>query len=298
MPTLDNIFLQFNLKPTSRRRIICRKIMDKRRIRRYMHSASTAWFVLCIGYVFVLILRQAGFSWLAIFSFAGHSVLLVFLLISLYLFAIYRGVSRSQKIQREHPLTTSIYYKTLYNSAPFLGGLGGILGLAGVSTVSEMVLGVCLSTLGATFLVWIIVDPACGLVELALPGARAHRRARLTQIKAEKLRQEIDREKLLKSIELAEAAEEKSRREKLEPHSERLAELVSGKEADAEKAESEIISIGMEAWREGGLNGMKQLLCMAEEHCSLEVKNKASEYISALWDGVGNWRNEDVLASY
>jgi hypothetical protein len=66
--------------------------MSKRRALKLVHIGGMAWFVLCMGYILLSALRQAGLHWWVIFSLAGHSAVVVFLLISLYLFARFRGV--------------------------------------------------------------------------------------------------------------------------------------------------------------------------------------------------------------
>ena len=83
--------------------------MSHRKALKLVHLASTTWFMLCMGYILVLALRQAGIHWWVIFSLSGHSALLIFLLISLYLFAIFRGVGSNQRIEMEHPLTSTNY---------------------------------------------------------------------------------------------------------------------------------------------------------------------------------------------
>ena len=123
--------------------------MSERRMLKSIHLASTAWFMLCIGYILVLALRQAGVRWWVIFSLSGHSALIVFLLISLYLFVIFRGVSRSQKIEVEHPLTSTNCYMMFYVVAPLLGGLAGALGMIGENRIGQFLLGIALGTLGA-----------------------------------------------------------------------------------------------------------------------------------------------------
>ena len=142
--------------------------MAVRRKLRLVHLASTAWFMLCVGYILALTLRQAGLQWWVIFSLAGHSALFIFLLISLYLFAVFRGVGKSQKIEEEHPLTCTNYYMVLYVIAPFLGGLAGCLGMIGVNRIGQFLLGIVLGTLATTFLVWVIVDPVTTLLEMLL----------------------------------------------------------------------------------------------------------------------------------
>ena len=158
--------------------------MSRRDTLKLVHFVSTGWFVLCFGYILIAALREAGFKWWVIFSLSGHSALLVFLLISLYLFAVFRGIDRSQKIEIEHPLTGTGYYAVFYDVSPFLGGLAGCLGMIGVSRISELLSGIALGTLATTFLVWIVVDPTIGVVERLLPGSRRHRLERLAQARA------------------------------------------------------------------------------------------------------------------
>ena len=102
--------------------------MSWKKTSKLVHFFSTIWFVLSAAYVFVLVLLQAGKSWWVITSLSSYSVLMAFLLISLYLFAVFRGVSRSQKSLIEHPLTTSVYYSFFYDVSPFLGALAGGFG--------------------------------------------------------------------------------------------------------------------------------------------------------------------------
>ena len=74
-----------------------------------IHFVSTAWFILCVGYIGILALRQAGVNWWILFSLTGYGVLIALVLISLYLFAIFRGISSSQKVKVEHPLTCTAF---------------------------------------------------------------------------------------------------------------------------------------------------------------------------------------------
>ena len=143
--------------------------MSQRETLKLVHFGSTFWFMLCVGYILALMLREAGFHWWIIFSLSGHSVLLIFLLISLYLFAIFKGASRSHKIDVEHPLTSTNHYLVFYLIAPFLGVLAGFLGMIGVNTASQFLYGIVLGTLGTTFLVWVILDPLTILAETLLP---------------------------------------------------------------------------------------------------------------------------------
>ncbi len=270
--------------------------MSKDRILKLIHLAGTAWFILCVGYILVFTLRQAGFHWWVIFSLSGHSVLIVFLLISLYLFAIFRGVTRSQAIEIEHPLTSTNYYTVLYITTPFLGGLAGCLGMIGVSAIKQFLLGVALGTLGATFLAWVIVDSVTALLEMLLPAAsRKHRAERLAQAKAEREKRQKDRERLLAEVLAKEKSERRGWQEMLKPQAEKLAELLTTNRANFRKAEREAVDIGVDAWQIGGLSCMRQLRDMAMDLCKKKYQDSMIvDYVSSWWDGIGSWRNQPI----
>jgi len=270
--------------------------MSERRTLKLIHLASTLWFILCVGYILISALRQAGVRWWVIFSLSGYSVFLFLLLMSLYLFAIFRGISSSQKVKIEHPLTSTNYYRVLYVTTPLLGGLAGCLGMIGVETISQFLFGTSLGTLGATFLVWVILDPAIGLLEMLLPPAsRKHRAQRLARAKALREKRQKDRERLLAEV----LAEEKSVRNHwqklLNPNAEKLAGLLTADRIDFKQAELEAVDIGVNAWQIGGLSCMRQLRDMAMAIARQRSKNKAViDYIDLWWDGIGSWRNTSL----
>jgi hypothetical protein len=257
-----------------------------------MHLASTVWFILCVGYVLVLALRQAGFHWWVIFSLSGHSALIILLMVSLYLFAIFRGVSRSQKIEVEHPLTSTKSYVAFYVTAPFWGGVAGCIGMLGVDTVVQFLTGVVLGTLATTFLAWVVVDPVTSLLETVLaPESRAHRAQRLAQAKAERQRRQKERERLLAQIVAEEQSAKQRWQEVLKPQAEKLAALLTVEATEFKKAEREAVGIGLEAWQLGGLNCMRELSAMAAAISGQHNREEpVSEYISVWWDGIGTWR--------
>jgi hypothetical protein len=234
------------------------------------------------------------FQWWVIFSLSGYSALLILLLVSLYLFAVYRGIDRSQKIEIEHPLTSTTYYTMFYDTSPFLGSVAGCLGMIGTSKILELLDGIALGTLAATFLVWIIVDPIIGSLEKLLPASRKHRTERLSQAKALRQQQQ-DEQNLL--LEKTLAAEEQNRlqwQQTLQPYSKKLAELLSN-EGNNEQAEKEAMSIGANAWQRGGFNCMQQLYSMAIEQCKKDFQNSINiNYLSSWWDGIGTWRSSSL----
>ena len=256
-----------------------------------VHIASTIWFVLAVAYILVLTLRQAGVRWWVVFSLSGHGVLIALVLVSLYLFAIYRGISSSQNIEVEHPLTSTTYYAVFYLVTPFLGGLAGCLGMIGTYSTSQFLLGIALGTLGVTFMVWVILDPLFGMLEMFLPASRKHRAIRLAQAKAERERKQRDRDRLLEEV----LAQEKSDRRRwsklLEPEAEILADLLVENGTDANDAEQEAVGIGVRAWQMGGISCMREVRDMAIGMYERKHSDKtAIDYINFWWDGVGNWR--------
>jgi len=255
------------------------------------HIASTIWFVLAVGYILVLTLRQAGVKWWVVFSLSGHGVLIAAVLVSLYLFAIFRGISSSQKVLVEHPLTSSKYYAMFYVLTPFLGGAAGCLGMIGAQSAGQFFLGVAMGTLGVTFAVWVILDPVIGLLELLLPESRKHRALRLAEARAERGKKHKERERLLAQL-LAEEDSQRDRwRQMLEPHAAKLAALLQEGAADPQQAQREAVGIAVTAWQVGGLSCMQEVRDMAIAICKRDGKDKAVvDYLSFWWDGVGNWR--------
>jgi hypothetical protein len=266
--------------------------MAKFKTLKYVHVAGTAWFVLCMGYIFVLALRQAGVNWWIVLSLSGHGTLIALILISLYLFAIFRGISSSQRVHLEHPLTCTSYYQVFYVVTPLLGGLAGCLGMIGVHTLTQFTMGIALGTLGMTFLVWVIVDPLIGLLEMLLPPAsRRHRAERLAKAKSEREREQRDRERLLEEVLAKAESERKYWRKVLKPQADELAELLITDQVDFNRFECEVVSTGVKAWQVGGLSCMRELRDMAIEIAKQKSGNDSVvDCISGWWNGIGNWR--------
>ncbi len=58
------------------------------------HLAGMVLLIVSVAYMLVYALRQAGQSWLLILSLSGHSSVMIFLMLCLYLFAISRGADK------------------------------------------------------------------------------------------------------------------------------------------------------------------------------------------------------------
>ena len=217
------------------------------------------------------------------------------LLVSLYLFAVFRGIDRSQKIEIEHPLTSTAYYTMFYNLTPLLGSLAGCISIIGTSKISELLSGIAMGTLATTFLGWIVVDPLTASLEKLLPASRKHRSERLFQAKILRKQKQQERENLLNTV-LAQEEEEKRRwYQILLPYSGKLSELLTAGQIDSARVENEAVDIGVTAWKLGGLHCMKQLYMMTQEQCSVDNLNPDRiEFLSSWWDGIGTWRDPSL----
>jgi hypothetical protein len=263
--------------------------MSSGRVLKLVHFSSTAWLVASAGILLILALRQAGASWWLIFSLSGYSAVLIFLLISLYLFAIFRGVVHPAK--REHPLTTSIYYMTFYDVSPFLGVLAGVMSTLGSSNTVQQLATICDGSLATTFFVWIVLDPVIGSIEMMLPASRASRRQRQNLAKAIREKQQVDNEQLLARLQEEEALKEQHLGQFLPPLAEKLADLLDEYITYGRSVEPEVIQIGARAWRLDGIICMRQLHEMAIETCRKQFHGRHFiDHIAIWWDGIGNWR--------
>ncbi len=227
---------------------------------------------------------------------------------------MYRGIDETQRIEVEHPLTTSSYYMALYVAVPVLGGLASTLAMMGETKLDRFLLWVAVGTLYTTSAMWIAVDPAVGLIEMLLPASRRHRTERLAQAEAERRARQEKREHLLAEAFAREERQQQQWRERLQGQAQRLAALLAHLEAaDLAQAEQEAVAIGAQAWRLGGLVCMRQLHEMTiqtlgkigprtpeGEHdtvsssatglASSGSRAPSSDYLSYWWDGIGDWR--------
>ena len=257
-----------------------------------IHLASTVWFILCVGYILVIALRQAGVNWWILFSLSGHGFLIALTLISFYLFAVYRGISSSQNVKAEHPLTNTIQYAYFYAVTPFLGGLAGCIGMLDSDSVNQFLSGITLATLAATSFVWVILDPVIGLLEMLTPASRKHYIQRQNTTKIEKEKKQQERQRLLAEVTAKEEYNRDHWQELLKPQAEKLASLLTTDSKNFRQAEREAADIGAHAWQIGGLSCMRELRNMALDIYKKENKSKEIvDYITFWWDGIGNWRN-------
>ncbi len=169
------------------------------------------------------------------------------------------------------------------------------MGMIGISTAGQFILGVALGTLGTTFLVWVIVDPLVGLVEMLLPPtSRQHRVERIAQAKALRQSKQENRDNLLKEVLAKEKLQQQQWREALKPKAEQLVKMLTDDEIDFKQAEREAVGLGVNAWQIGGLSCMRELRNMAID-LAKERNKSFVDYIGVWWDGIGSWREPSLV---
>ncbi len=266
--------------------------MNRRNTLKLIHLAGTIWFMVCMAYLLVLTLHQAGFNWWLIFSLSGHSILLLFLLVSLYLFAIFGATGKEQRIAVEHPLTSTGPYLAFYVSAPLLGIFAGVAAMTGETQITHFLSGIALGTLAVTFLTWVLVDPLASMLEMLAPASREHRLHRLAADKFQREERQRNREELLSRLFVQQEQDRRRWQALLMPDAEKLAVLLRANMANFEQAEHQALGIGVRAWQIGGLDCMRQLRDMAMESYKEKYQNLTiTDHISNWWDGIGSWRN-------
>ncbi len=264
---------------------------------RNIHVAGTLLFVVSVGFILAEGLRQAGFDWWVIFALSGPSAAAMFVLVSLYLFALFRSGRPSQSHTEAHPLTTSEYYLTLYISAPLLGAFAGVVHASlNHQPMSDFALCVALATFRGTFATWVILDPIFASLETFTPQGRVHREKRLEKRRAERRNKQTNRDALLEALIRKEQENEANWTQTLTPYVPELCDLLNTSQTDFTNAEKRAAEIAIEAWRLGGLACMqflhnKTLAAYQEKHPNRPV----ADYIINWWDGIGAWRNPNTI---
>ena len=265
--------------------------MASNRLLKIIHIASTCWFIAGSVFLIIIALRQAGLGWWFIFSLSGHSGAFIFFLMLVYSFAIFRGVSRSQKIYCEHPLTCSSSYLAFYDIAPFLGGLAGLTAATFTQNLLELMISAATGTLCSTFLVWIIIDPVVSIAEMLLPSSKKHRKERIIEMKELQRRIQKDNERLMSELTEIESMNKKKRGIELRDKAKDLARLIAEHNIGCRNVEEQVVEIGGHAWRLGGIECMRQLFEMAKDTYKEQYNDSASiNHIGIWWDGIGSWR--------
>ena len=257
-----------------------------------IHLIGTLWFILCVGFILTIALREAGFNWWIIFSLSGHSLVVCFVLISLYLFAMFRGGTHAPTAQQEHPLTTSEAYMFFYAGAPLLGAVAGLLALNFERSWLFSCNIVSLATFGATLTVWLVVDPILGIFESMTPTSRRLREKRQQETRQEKLARQINRDAILAEVSEREEYNRQKWSRELQASADELAELLNVDATRYQWAGIRAVELGLLAYRLGGIRCMRLLHEMALKRYQKNYpQQRLADYITYWWDGIGTWHS-------
>lgn len=271
--------------------------MTSKKFLKRIHVCGTLWFLLCAATLLIISLYHAGFDWWLIFSISGYSAVLLFFIVTVYLFAVYQGVVRTQTAV-EHPLSTSLYYTALYDMAPFLGSAAGLMSLPvntpwifTVNTIAE-------GTLITTFLVWIVFDPVIGLVEMCLPESAASRKLRLAKMRQQKQHQKEAGQKLLRELERKESDLQAEWNRLFEPMATEAVELLSDPLPPSADVQARLVELGALAWKTGGVTCMRYFHQIILTRLQASNQRPAIDYPSVWWDGIGTWRKPQAIEDW
>ncbi len=271
--------------------------MALHKLLKFLHISGTVWLTVCAGFLLILALRQAGVSWWVVFSVSGFSGVAFLFLLSVYLFAVFRGVTRKQLFQ-EHPLTSSGFYLVFYDACPFLGTIAGLISAGAISASAPLEL-LSLAAEGSlvmTFLVWILGDPFLGLFETFLPASTAARRERLLIEKENRRQREENRRRLLEQIRSLEQNAQTEWTPSLLPLAEKLITAIQ-EGTPGERLRQQAVEIGAYAWQKGQTTCMQHLLGLINR--LLQEKGLSPlPHLAFWWDGIGNWRKPDFKESF
>ena len=270
--------------------------MKPERLTRSLHIAATVHFALGASIVLVWSLLDSNLNWWAVFSLSAQGSLLLALGALIYGFAVFSGAV-GERIETEHPFTSTVYYRMFYLILPVLAGIMAGIDFALSDGPAEGVRGWALGVVFSAIFIWLFVDPVFGVVESALPQSRRLRRKRKERERAlrtahmdartQRLRKiDSDRENRLSRI--AGLVEESARR---------LIELLNDSSGDPARHMDEGGIIGLRIWQRGGLECMQEVRRKTADICMERKRPHLMENLDCWWDGIGPWRRAKTANS-
>ena len=259
-----------------------------------IHLCGVVWFLICVIFTIVIAIYQMGFHWWVVFSVSGYSTVVVLFLITVYLFAIFKGVVRNSN-SIEHPLTTLPYYILLYDAAPFLGALVGFYVASFNQPILSLLIVATQGTLIMTFVMWVITDSLVGIIEVSFPQSIAHRKRRLSENHEKRRAEMLKRQLLLEQVSL----QEKQIRSQWEcffrPYVFEIVDLLCNSSVSIETVQRRIAELGALAWQKGDILSMKffhKIILDKLKHC---VNCPSIDFVALYWDGIGTWRKPSEI---
>jgi len=263
---------------------------------RVFHVIVTIQFVVSASLVMFWSLWQTNLSWWQIFSLSTQGVVVVIFGALVYGFAVFSGAAGA-RIEGEHPLSGSIYYRVFYLVVPVLGGLAAGCDYFLSEGIIEGVRGWALGTVIAAYAVWLVVDPIVGIAEISLPENRRLRRARIAAQKEEHERRRRERAELLERLRAQRSAKLAAQAAMVEKTTSRLTEVLLKSADDPRRGSDEAALIGLEVWQTAGMDTMKEIYATVARGCARRGRRDLAARLDYWWDGIGQWRQGESAAA-
>jgi hypothetical protein len=263
--------------------------MNQDRPLRILHTAVTAQFTASAAFIIVWTLYAAGLNWWAVFSLSAQAFVIVVLGVLIYGFAIFRGAA-GERIEAEHPLSGSIYYRLFYVIVPILGGIAAGIEYFADEGLVEGIRGFALGTVLSAYVVWLFVDAAVAIAESALPESRALRALRLARQRERREAARRQKEALIAAFRAEWSAARENLRPLLHRRAEELVALLAASAGNPSYGAGPAASIGLEMWQAGQMKCMKELFAEVERACSARSETHLLAMLDYWWDGIGAWR--------
>lgn len=262
-----------------------------------IHLYGIVWFLACLIFLIAIEVERIGFSRWVVFSISGYSAVLSLFLTVVYLFAIYKGVTRNSN-SIEHPLTTCLYYVFLYESAPFLGVVAGLCVVSFDRSILPALIVVSQGTLLMTVVMWIIIDTLVDFIESSLPKSAAYRKKRLAENQRIKKAQILERQQMLETV-LRQEKEIQSRwTDIFKPYASEVADLLCSSPSDMEHVERRIAELGAMAWKQGEHLGMTYFHDVILDELKSRPNQPSVDFVAQYWGGIGTWRRPSIIHAH
>jgi hypothetical protein len=270
--------------------------MFKERNLRVFHIIVTAQFVISAALVVFWSLYEANLNWWAIFSLSTQAIVILVLGTLIYGFAVFCG-SVGDRIEGEHPLSGSIYYRLFYLAMPVLAGVATGADYFVNEGALEGLRGWALGTVLSAYAIWLFIDPIVGISELALPGNRAIRRTRIAAEREKRERERHERAQLLTKLRAERVARAAALKPMVDEKAARLAAMVLDSADDPRRGYDEGAGIGLAAWQTAGMETMRDLYAATLRECRKRGRADLAGRLDYWWDGIGQWRQGETVKS-
>jgi hypothetical protein len=258
---------------------------------RLCHTVATAQFAASAVLVIAWSLAASGLNWIALFSLSAQGVVLTGLAVFIYGFAVFRGAV-GERIEAEHPLTSSMPYRVFYLVLPVAGGI--LVGADGLLRVNatEGIRAAALGTVVTAFVTWLFLDPFAGIVESALPESRRARSGRSAAVRAAREKRRLARERKMDELLRRHRRRGEEAASTVKRRAVEIADALVESSGHVELARAKTTTLAFETWREGGAESLSALRARVAALCDERGASRLAACLDYWWDGLGGLGRE------